>query len=136
MMFKVNKSKGTIGVLSLLLLVTLTPSAMAAGKPGSIPTLDSKICKRLGGTWNSGKIATCTVAGNIYEFYGDFTIKANNLLLVTGYFRNHNTIVNNGTITITGTLNDTNAISNYGVINGCIIGNQPSSFGTGVYNCQ
>jgi hypothetical protein len=134
MMIKVNKSKGTIGVLSLLLLVSLAPSANA-GKPGSIPTLDSKICNRLGGTWNSGKIATCTVAGNIYEFYGDFTIKANNLLLVTGYFRNHNTIVNNGTITITGTLNNWTSISNYGVINGCITGNQPNSFGTGVYNC-
>jgi hypothetical protein len=73
-MLKVNKSKSVIGVLSLLLLVSLAPPANA-GKPGSTPTLDRKLCTEFGGSWVVGKNATCYLVNN-FDNYGDFTVKA------------------------------------------------------------
>ena len=133
-MFKVNKSKGAIGVLSLLLLITLTPSAMA-GKPG--PTLDGKLCKRFGGTWDAGKNATCYLV-NDAENTGEFTIKAGQELRIIGgrQFINIGTIYNSGTILNYGIFVNNNVVNNSGYITSICPGYWASilPMGTGEFN--
>ena len=119
-MLKVSKSKGVLGALSLLLLVTLAQPANA-GKPGSIPTLNGTLCKSLGGTWKAGKSGLCTISvstPNIPSF--DIGFGDRILITSTGILNNNNvkTIRNIGTIILNsgGTLISNGTIDNYGAV--------------------
>lgn len=119
-MLKVNKSKSAIGVIALLLLVTLTPSA-SAGKPGSTPSLNGTLCKSFGGQWKAGKTGTCTISGS-HRNERSFNISAGNTLVIaqSGTFINNATINNSGggSITSSGTFinNAEVRIINFGTI--------------------
>ena len=142
MMFKVNKSKSAIGVIALLILATLTPTAMA-GKP--TPSLNGTLCKSFGGTWKAGKSGTCTIANNFTPPEGviiDFIIKTGDFLvnnagdLTNSAFTTSGTITNNGTITNTGhmyTLGVTNnsggTITNNGIIDFYAGGSPVNNYG-------
>ena len=119
-MLRVSKSKGVLGALSLLLLVTLAQPAIA-GKPGSIPTLNGTLCKSLGGTWKAGKSGLCTISvstPNIPSFdigVGDRLIITSNGILNNNTYK---TVRNLGLIILSsgGTLISNGTIDNYGTI--------------------
>jgi hypothetical protein len=135
-MFGVSNSKSLIGVLSLLLLVTLTPSAMA-GKPGSRPTLTGTFCKNvLQGTWKAGKSANCAITSNVTNI-DLFEIKNGDRLTVYGLFTNQGFIYNSGEIVTadSGTIDNQRTINNLtsGLIqnNGTIRGNTNELYNSG-----
>ena len=144
-MFKVNKSKGTIGVLSLLLLVSLAPSANA-GKPGSTPSLNGTLCKSFGGTWKAGKTGTCNILYNSPKNYQDFKINAGDTLFIGRFstFQNYAIVTNYGkiqlefrdNIQIGGFENygPSGRVINNGIFTGCI-NNYSGASGSNVPTC-
>ena len=133
-MFKVNKSKSAIGVIALLILATLTPTAMA-GKP--TPSLNGTLCKSFGGTWKAGKNGTCFIVNNTNN-EGDFTIKAGQeLRIIAGQqFHNYGIINNFGTIRNYGVFVNNNVVNNSGYITSICPGYWASTLpeGTGEFN--
>ena len=128
-MLKINKSKSVIGVLSLLLLVTLVPSANA-GKPGSTPSLNGTLCKSFGGTWKAGKNGTCSMVnlGGSSINNKDFVINNGDTLFIQySNFSNNATITNYGVIsTLNGGFDNISPgkVINQptGIIYGCLSG--------------
>ena len=139
-MFKVNKSKGTIGVLSLLLLVSLAPSANA-GKPGSTLSLNGTVCKSIGGTWKAGKNGTCSInnSGGSSTNNKDFVINNGDTLFIRlSNFSNYATITNYGVIsTLNGTFDNIfpGKVINQstGLIYGCLSGTVENYGNIGCY---
>ena len=114
-MFGSMKSKSAIGIIAILLLTTLTPSAVA-GKPGTIPTLTGTLCKSFAGVWNA-KVKTCFISGNSAS-YVSFIIDSKSQLSIdpSGDFTNYYEITNNGSITNYGSFHTSNSIINIGNI--------------------
>jgi hypothetical protein len=108
-MLKATYFRTTFAV-TLLLVATFIPNAIAA-KP--IPSLNSKICKSLGGSWVAGKQGICEVRNSGAVNNISFEINAgDSLSILTNFtFRNNMSIVNNGYIYNLGGL-----IVNYGEI--------------------
>lgn len=104
-MFRINKSKSAIGVIAFVLLVTLTPPAIA-GKPGTIPSLNGSICKAFGGVWKAGKNGKCTVI-NTTGNSNRFLINAGDTLEISngGIFNVNFDIDNSGNVNNNGTFN-------------------------------
>ena len=144
-MLKVNKSKSVIGVIALLLLVTLIPSANA-GKPGSTPSLNGTLCKSFGGTWKAGKTGTCNIFQQSPKNYQDFKIDAGDTLFIGSFktFQNYAIVTNYGKIQLQFSDNiQIGGFENYGpsgrVINngifiGCLI-NYSGATGSNVPTC-
>ena len=131
-------SKKIIGiVIALSLTIMLLSSAVvvlphtAAAKPGSLPTLNSKLCKSFGGTWTPGKTPTCTITTSPYDSSQNFSISAKTTFVIASgasfYTATNVSIINYGTIdlkpgsTAQGTmdtiLQSFGVLTNYGKIN-------------------
>jgi hypothetical protein len=110
-MFGSMKSKSAIGVIALLLLTTLTPSAMA-GKRGTIQTLSGSVCKTIGGTWVS-KSRNCYMTGTSASYIPFIIDSKSQLIIESGDFTNYYDITNNGGIVNYGTFHAGNNIRNY-----------------------
>jgi hypothetical protein len=114
-MFRINKSKSAMAVVTLLILATLTPTAYAA-KPGSPLYLDRAWCKSLApdASWLPGKNPACLISGTVIltenrtlkagvSLYingssSSFTIPSGVTLINYGYIHNSGTTINDGYI--------------------------------------
>ena len=114
-MFGSVKSKSAIGIIALLLLTGMTPSAVAA-KRGSTPTLNGTVCKSIGGDWVA-KVRNCYINGSIISSVS-FIIDSKSQLIIDTYgnFTNYNDITVNGSIVNYGTLNTSGNVFNYGTL--------------------
>ena len=110
-MFNSVRSKSAIGVIALLFLTTLTPSAVA-GKPGSTVSLNGTVCKSFAGTWIS-KVRTCYITGNGASNV-DFNIDARSQLVIenAGNFTNYGVITNFGSVVNYGNFTTSNNFTN------------------------
>ena len=114
-MFGSMKSKSAIGVIAILLLTTLTPSAVA-GKPGTTPTLNGSLCKSFAGVWVA-KVRNCYITTNLGSSVG-FIIDSKSQLIIenNGEFTNYSDITVNGSIVNYGTFNTSSNVYNYGTL--------------------
>ena len=146
-MATLNKSKNVIGVFVLLLLIEVTPTAIACQLS---PSLDRSYCvKVLSGSWSSNNAATCTI--NTGQNLPSFNIPSGRTLVINNAVYLYSGIIlnNKGTIIINksgslnnnyGTINSTGKIDNYGTVfngaqwSGCVI-DELGSYNTTAPSC-
>ncbi len=110
-----------IGLLLVFSMATfIAPASVNAGKPAPAPpSLNSKICKAMQGTWTAGKTTTCTI-DYYYDTTYSFDVPAKTTLAITTEFDVDSTsltVTNHGTINLVGDLFvHSGTFTNYGTI--------------------